>query len=247
MEKYMEAVKNKKVFSNKPFWKLEDEDELDVLLKLREEINMYGDGNCTTYVVISQLYPQTFGGYRLKPGCSPEQLISKNPEVQKKVREIRVVTVSSITNIENVFEFGDDEESVGDMAEHTWMSINHAPGIAAHYNRVIVVINPGETSRMTKVFLPLEKCDFTVSLSLFDRDMSSYHMLLKDKFNDPNGVSEDWFLQHANEVLHGNLTGDSTLMDVMKIALKSGVMIAYITKNSHSRSLQMWNREVLKD
>jgi hypothetical protein len=59
VEKYKEAVENKKVFSNKPFWKLEDEDELDELLKLREEINMHGDGNCTTYAVISQLYPQT--------------------------------------------------------------------------------------------------------------------------------------------------------------------------------------------
>jgi hypothetical protein len=35
VEKYKEAVKNNKVFSKKPFWKLTDEDELDELLKLR--------------------------------------------------------------------------------------------------------------------------------------------------------------------------------------------------------------------
>jgi hypothetical protein len=180
VEKYKEAVKNKKVFSNKPFWKLEDEDELDELLKLREEINMYGDGNCTVSAVISQLYPQTFGGYRLKPGRSPRESITKNPEVMKKVEEIRKVADTLILSIEGASEFGDEEESVSVMAKHTWMSINHAPGITTYYNRVIVVINPSETSRMTKVFLPLQGCDFTVSLSLFDRDMSSYHMLLKN-------------------------------------------------------------------
>jgi hypothetical protein len=34
-------------------------------LKLREKINMVGDGNCSVYTIMSQLYPQTFGGYRL--------------------------------------------------------------------------------------------------------------------------------------------------------------------------------------
>jgi hypothetical protein len=40
-------------------------DELDELLKLREEINMIDERNCTVYAIISQLYPQTYGGYRL--------------------------------------------------------------------------------------------------------------------------------------------------------------------------------------
>jgi hypothetical protein len=109
VEKYKEAVENKKVFSKKPFWKLEDEDELDELLKLREEINMHGDGNCTTYAVISQLYPQTFGGYRLKPGPSSRESITKNPEVMKKVEEIRKVADTSILSIEGASDFGDDE------------------------------------------------------------------------------------------------------------------------------------------
>jgi hypothetical protein len=247
VEKFKEAIKNNKVFSKKPFWKLTDEDELDELLKLREEINMLGDGNCTVYAVISQLYPQTFGGYRLRPNRSPYQLITNNPEVQEKVREIRKIANSSILNIEDASAFSSKEELVGKMAKHTWMSIEHAPGIAVYYNRVIVVINPGVISRMTKVFLPLQKCDFTVSLSLFDRDMSSYHMLLKDKFNDPNDVSVDVFVQLANELLHAELTSDSTLMEVIRSAVECSDTIAYIAEGGHSRSLQMRNRTGLKD
>jgi hypothetical protein len=163
------------------------------------------------------------------------------------VREIREIANSSITDNEDAFAFGDETESVGDMAKHTWMSIEHAPGIAAHYNRVIVVINPGVTSRMTKIFLPLQKCDFTVSLSLFERDMSSYHMLLKDKFNDPNDVNVNVFVELANKLLHAELTGDSTLTEVIRSALQSPNTIAYITECGHSRSLQIKNRTGLKD
>jgi hypothetical protein len=234
LEKYEEAVENKKVFSNKPFWKLEDEDELDELLKLREEINMYGDGNCTTYVVISQLYPQSFGGYRLKPGRSPHESITKNPEVMKKVEEIRLVADRSILNAEDASAFSDGEESVGDMAKHPWMSINHAPGIAAHYNRVIVVINPTETERMTSVFFSLPGCD-----------LSSYYVTLKDKFS--NDININQFLKYANKELHMNLTGDTTAIESMRIALRSGDTIAYTTQGMHSKSSQMWDREGLKD
>jgi hypothetical protein len=99
---------------------------------------------------------------------------------------------------------------------------------------------------MTKVFLPLQKCDFTVSLSLFERDMSSYHMLLKDKFNNPNNVDVDVFAQLANKLLHAELTSDSTLMEVIRSALKCSDTIAYITEGGHSRSLQMRDRTGLK-
>jgi hypothetical protein len=37
-------------------------DELDALLKLREDINIVGDWNCSAYAIMSQLYPQTYGG-----------------------------------------------------------------------------------------------------------------------------------------------------------------------------------------
>jgi pterin-4a-carbinolamine dehydratase len=38
------------------------------------------------------------------------------------------------------------------MRDDTFLSINHAPGIATHYNRVIVIINPTETECMTSIF-----------------------------------------------------------------------------------------------
>jgi hypothetical protein len=46
---------------------VKDEDEVDELLKLREEINIVGDENCSVYAIMSQLYPQTYGGHRLSP------------------------------------------------------------------------------------------------------------------------------------------------------------------------------------
>jgi hypothetical protein len=33
-----------------------------MLLRQREDINLLGDGNCSVYKIISQLYPETYGG-----------------------------------------------------------------------------------------------------------------------------------------------------------------------------------------
>jgi hypothetical protein len=72
-------------------------------------------------------------------------------------------------------------------------------------------------------------------------------MLLKDKFDDPKNVNVDVFVQLANELLHAELTSDSTLMEVIKSAFECSDTIAYITEGGHSRSLQMKNIEGLKD
>jgi hypothetical protein len=48
--------------SKKEIKNVNNEDELDDLLKLREEINMVGDGNCSVYALMSQLYPEIYGG-----------------------------------------------------------------------------------------------------------------------------------------------------------------------------------------
>jgi hypothetical protein len=51
------------------------------------------------------------------------------------------------------FEFGDaSEETFDHMVNDQCLSINHAPGVTTHYNRVIVLINPVRLSRMTAVF-----------------------------------------------------------------------------------------------
>jgi hypothetical protein len=103
-----------------------------------------------------------------------------------EIREIAVV----VLNENDAFEFGatdNIEETFSHMRYHKFLSINHAQGIATHYNRVIVIINPTQTERMTSIFFPLPGCDFQGSLNLWDRDMSSYHITLRDKFsNDIN-------------------------------------------------------------
>jgi hypothetical protein len=126
------------------------------------------------------------------------------------------------------------------MRDDKFLSINHAQGIATHYKKVIVIINPSETERMTSIFFPLPGCDFQGSLNLWDRDMSSYHVTLKDKFS--NDININHFLEYANGVLHMNITGDTPAIEVMKIALRSGDTIAYTTENMHSKSLQMHDR-----
>jgi hypothetical protein len=201
------------------------------------------------YAVISQLYPQTFGGYILSPDRSafaPDHV--RVMKAQEKVREIRQIANSSITNNEDAFWFGDKEESVCQMSKHTWMGINHAAGIADHYNRVVVVINPDVGQRTTSVFFPLRGCDFTTSITLWDRDMSAYYIPLKDKLNNNSDIySVDQFVRHINEVLNTNFISDTILKDVMRIALQSSNTIVYITQGGHSRSLQMKNRTGLKD
>jgi hypothetical protein len=82
-------------------------DELDELLKLREEINILSNGNCSVYTIINQLYPQTYGGYRLsadkKTSRETYKTISKDVNVQ--VKEIRNVAVLKLYE-NNPVDFG---------------------------------------------------------------------------------------------------------------------------------------------
>jgi hypothetical protein len=74
---------------------------LDELLKLIEVINMLGDGNCTVYALMSQLYPQRYGGNRLSPICETEEeatrRITDNKNVQAVVKEIRGVAIQKLS------------------------------------------------------------------------------------------------------------------------------------------------------
>jgi hypothetical protein len=148
------------------------------------------------------LYPEKFGGYVLSPSSSAITTdYVRSAKAADKVREIRQIANTSITKNKEVFSFGDEIESADQMAKHTWMSINHAPGIAAYYKRVVVVINPDVAQRMTAVYFPVQGCDFTASITLWDRDMSAYYIPLKDKLNNNNNYSVDDFVRHINEVL----------------------------------------------
>jgi phosphoribosylformylglycinamidine (FGAM) synthase PurS component len=49
--------------------------------------------------------------------------------------------------------------------------------------------------------------------------MSLYLVSFKDKIHDPNGESIELFLNQINYGLNSKLTGDSTILDTIKIAL----------------------------
>jgi hypothetical protein len=76
-------------------------DELDDLLKLRMNINMLGDWNCTVYAIMSQLYPQMYGGYRLSPtGKTNEEAtrrITLDKDVQALVNQIRGIAIEKLS------------------------------------------------------------------------------------------------------------------------------------------------------
>jgi hypothetical protein len=70
------------------------------------------------------------------------------------VNEIREVAKEAL-NKNSAFDFGEFdlvEESFSHMRDHKFLSINHTPEIATHYNKVIVIINPTETESMAAIF-----------------------------------------------------------------------------------------------
>jgi hypothetical protein len=63
-------------------------DVLDELLKLREVINVMGDGNCTVYAIMSQLYPLTYGRYRLSPIGKINDELTRRITLDKDVQAV---------------------------------------------------------------------------------------------------------------------------------------------------------------
>jgi hypothetical protein len=47
--------------------------------------------------------------------------------------------------------------------------------------------------------------------------MSLYDAVFKDRINDPNGVNITQFLKYINYGFNSKLTGDSTILDPMKV------------------------------
>jgi hypothetical protein len=123
---------------------------------------MVGDGNCTVYAIMSQLYPQTYGGYRLcSDNKSDEEInrtITYDKNVQAVVNQIRGVAIQKLSqkrpaDYTNTVE----EESFNAMLHSEYLTVNHLPGLAQHYSRVIVVINTAPAHRMTSVYFPKER------------------------------------------------------------------------------------------
>jgi hypothetical protein len=128
---------------------------------------MVGDGNCSVYAIMSQLYPQTYGGYRLCPDNKSQQeadrTITYDRNVQAVVNQIRSVAIQKLSQKRPAGYTNTVEgESFQQLLHSEYLTVNHLAVLAQHYNRVIVVINP--TQRMTIVYFPREGYEFSVSL-----------------------------------------------------------------------------------
>jgi hypothetical protein len=227
-------------------------DELDELLKLRVDINMLGDGTCTVYAIMSQLYPQTYGGYRLSPdNKTPEQAyrtITYDRNVQAVVNQIRGVAIQKLSQ-NRPPDYTDDveEESFPQLLYSEYLTVNHLSVLAQHYNRVIVVINTDPTQRMTSVYSPQEGYDVNASLNKEKKDMSAYHAPLKTRFDGTHQVPILEFITYVNNGLETKFTPQTTLYEVIRAVLQLNYCIAYINRGVHSRLLRMHDKSILVD
>jgi hypothetical protein len=227
-------------------------DELDELLKLRQVINMVGDGNCTVYAIMSQLYPQTYRGYRLCPDdksqLEVDRTITYDRNVQATVQEIRGVAIQKLSqkrpaDYTNTVE----EESFNAMLHSEYLTANHLVVLAQHYNRVIVVINTHPTQHMTNVYFPKEGHEFSASLIKGTNDMSAYHLPIQMRFNGVHTVRILEFITYVNNYMGTKFTPQTTLYEVIRAVLQLNYCIAYINVGVHSWSLQSFARNMLAD
>jgi TorA maturation chaperone TorD len=219
------------------------------LLKLREIINMLGYGNCTVYAIMSQLYPQTYGGYRLSPTNKTQaeayRQITLDKDVQATVKEIRGVAIQKQSN-KNPAHYGDGiEESFNQLLHSEYLTVNHLAVLAQHYSRVIVVINTDATQPMTSVYFPREGYEFTASLNKANKDMSAYHVRLSMRFNRAKTVPILDFITYLNANMGTKVTAQTTLYEVIRAVLQLNYCIAYINEGVHSWSLQSYDRNTL--
>jgi hypothetical protein len=85
------------------------------------------------------------------------------------------------------------------MVDDSYLILNHLQGIAHHYRRVIIIINTDPTQRMVCIIFPEEEYTLTTSLHKQKKDMSLYHVHLKDKFKNTKSVSLEEFLKYVNK------------------------------------------------
>jgi hypothetical protein len=87
---------------------------------------------------------------------------------------------------------------------------------------------------MTSVYFPEEGYELSASLNKANKDMSAYHLPLQMRFNGVHTVPIEEFLDYVNKGLGANLTAQSTLHEVIRVALQLKYCIAYINMNIHS-------------
>jgi hypothetical protein len=227
-------------------------DELDELLKLRQIINMVGDGNCTVYAIMSQLYPQTYSGYRLCPDNKSQQEVDRtityDRNVQAVANQIRGVAIQKLSqNRPADYTITVEGESFPELLNAEYLTVNHLPGLAQHYNRVIVVIDTAPTHRMTTVYFPREGYEFSASLMKGANDMSAYRLPIQMRFNGIHTVPILEFITYVNTGLGTKFTAQTILYEVIRAVLQLDYCIAYINVGVHSWSLQSFARNTLSD
>jgi hypothetical protein len=79
---------------------------------------------------------------------------------------------------------------------------------------------------MACIIFPDEEYTLTASLHKQKKDMSLYHVHLKDKFKDAKSVSLEEFLKYVNKGLYSEFTGDSTVFNILFRAFKLDYTIA---------------------
>jgi TorA maturation chaperone TorD len=165
---------------------------------------------------MSQLYPQTYGGFRLCPDNKSQQEVDRtityDRNVQAVANQIRGVAIQKISQKKPADYTNTVEgESFNAMLHSEYLTVNHLPGLAQHYNRVIVVINTDQTPRMTSVYFPREGSEFSASLMKGTNDMSAYRLPIQMRFNGPHQVPIVEFITYVNNGLGTKFTPQTTL------------------------------------
>jgi hypothetical protein len=96
---------------------------------------MTGDGNCTVYAIMSQLYQQTYGGFRLCPDDKSDEevyrTITRDKNVQATVQEIRSLAIQLLSQKRPAgYTNTVEEESFNAMLHSEYLTVNHLSVLA---------------------------------------------------------------------------------------------------------------------
>jgi hypothetical protein len=138
-------------------------------------------------------------------------------------------------------------ESFDQTLHSDYLTINHIPGIAQHYSRVIVVIDTAPASHMTAVYFPREGFEFSTSIMKKTNDMSAYHLPIEMRFDGIHTIPILDFVTYLNKQMRTNFTPQTTLYEIIRAVLQMNYCIAYINTGIHSWSLQSFARNTLSD